>query len=65
MPQLTLTPAAHQAGSRGYRRVTMALYGAGLASSVGIRPLLWVGAVVLVGVGATCAQWLRREPAPI
>ena len=32
MPQLTLTPAAHQAGSRGYRRVTMALYGAGLAS---------------------------------
>lgn len=42
-----------------------AFYGAGLASSVGIRPLLWVGAVVLVGVGATCAQWLRREPAPI
>ena len=28
----TAHPTAHQAGSRGYRRVTVALYGAGLAS---------------------------------
>ena len=42
-----------------------AVYGAGLASSVGIRPLLIVGAGVLVIVGLTCAQWLRREPAPV
>ena len=42
-----------------------AVYGAGLASSVGIRPLLLVGAVVLVGVGMTCAQWLRRDRAPV
>ncbi|MEE6137759.1 MFS transporter [Mycobacterium sp. 050128] len=32
MPQLTATPRAHQAGSRGYRRITAALVGAGLAS---------------------------------
>ncbi|MGO8939323.1 MAG: MFS transporter [Mycobacterium sp.] len=32
MPLLPLAPTAHQAGSRGYRRVTAALYGAGLAS---------------------------------
>ncbi|MEZ0353051.1 MFS transporter [Mycobacterium sp. pR1184] len=32
MPQLTATPSAHQAGSRGYRRITAALVGAGLAS---------------------------------
>jgi predicted MFS family arabinose efflux permease len=40
-----------------------AVYGAGLASSLGIRPLLIVGAAVLVGVGLTCAQWLRRDDA--
>lgn len=40
-----------------------AVYGAGLSSSLGIRPLLLVGAAVLVAVGLTCAQWLRREPA--
>lgn len=39
------------------------VYGAGLSSSVGIRPLLVIGAAVLLGVGLTCAQWLRR-PAP-
>ncbi len=32
MVPLASTPTAHQAGSRGYRRVTAALYGAGLAS---------------------------------
>ena len=32
MPDLASTPTAHRAGSRGYRRVTAALYGAGLAS---------------------------------
>src|SRR5271166_6049788 len=32
MPLLPLAPTAHQAGSRGYLRVTAALYGAGLAS---------------------------------
>ncbi|MGA9676966.1 MAG: MFS transporter [Mycobacterium sp.] len=32
MPPLASAPTAHQAGSRGYRRVTAALYGAGLAS---------------------------------
>ena len=32
MPHLALAPSAYQAGSRGYRRVTGALYGAGLAS---------------------------------
>jgi len=36
------------------------VYGAGLTSSIGIRPVLIVGAFVLVGVGFTCAQWLRR-----
>ncbi|HEY5279089.1 MAG TPA: MFS transporter [Pseudolabrys sp.] len=40
-----------------------AVYGVALTSSLGIRPLLLVGAAVLVGVGLTCAQWLRREPA--
>ena len=35
------------------------VYGAGL-NSIGIRPVLLFGAVVLVGVGFTCAQWLRR-----
>ena len=38
------------------------IYGAGLNSSIGIRPVLLLGAVVLVGVGLTCAQWLRRPP---
>lgn len=32
MVQHPLAPTAHQTGSRGYRRVTAALYGAGLAS---------------------------------
>ena len=32
MPRLAPTPTAHKAGSPGYRRVTAALYGAGLAS---------------------------------
>ena len=32
MPQLASIPTAHKAGSRGYRQVTAALYGAGLAS---------------------------------
>jgi Arabinose efflux permease len=39
------------------------VYGAGLSSDIGIRPVLVVGAFVLVGVGFTCAQWLRR-PSP-
>lgn len=38
------------------------VYGAGLSSGIGIRPVLVVGAFVLVGVGFTCAQWLRRPP---
>lgn len=38
------------------------VYGIGLAS-IGIRPVMVFGAFVLVGVGLTCAQWLRR-PAP-
>ncbi len=32
MPHATSSPTAHRLGSRGYRRVTVALYGAGLAS---------------------------------
>ena len=32
MPQVAASTSAHQAGSRGYLRVTAALYGAGLAS---------------------------------
>jgi YNFM family putative membrane transporter len=32
MPQLASAPSGHQAGTRGYRRLTAALYGAGLAS---------------------------------
>jgi predicted MFS family arabinose efflux permease len=36
------------------------VYGAGLSSSIGIRPVLVVGAVVLFGVGLICAHWLRR-----
>jgi predicted MFS family arabinose efflux permease len=35
------------------------VYGAGL-STVGLNPVLLFGAVVLVGVGLICAQWLRR-----
>ncbi|MGN6572773.1 MAG: MFS transporter [Pseudolabrys sp.] len=38
-----------------------AFYGAGLSSSIGIKPLLLIGAVVLIAVGLTCAQWLRRD----
>jgi predicted MFS family arabinose efflux permease len=40
------------------------VYGAGLSSSIGIRPVLVVGAVVLFGVGLICAHWLRR-PDPV
>jgi MFS transporter, DHA1 family, inner membrane transport protein len=36
-----------------------AIYGAGL-NSIGLSPVFYFGAVVLVGVGLTCAQWLRR-----
>ncbi len=39
------------------------VYGIGLGS-VGIGPVLLVGAAVLVGVGFTCAAWLKR-PATI
>lgn len=35
------------------------VYGVGL-SSIGIRPVMVFGAFVLVGVGLTCAHWLRR-----
>jgi predicted MFS family arabinose efflux permease len=35
------------------------VYGTGL-KTVGLTPLLLFGAAVLVGVGLTCAQWLRR-----
>jgi hypothetical protein len=38
------------------------VYGLGLAS-VGIRPVLIVGAGVLVAVGLICAAWLRRPNA--
>jgi len=40
------------------------VYGLSLAT-IGIRPMLVFGAAVLVGVGWTCAQWLRREPISI
>jgi MFS transporter, YNFM family, putative membrane transport protein len=36
MPQLAAPPTAHQAGTRGYRRITTALYGTGLASFAAI-----------------------------
>jgi predicted MFS family arabinose efflux permease len=39
------------------------IYGIGLRSSIGIRPIMVFGAFVLVGVGFTCAHWLRRKPA--
>jgi predicted MFS family arabinose efflux permease len=39
------------------------IYGIGLRSSIGIRPIMVFGAFVLVGVGLTCAHWLRRKPA--
>jgi DHA1 family inner membrane transport protein len=41
------------------------IYGAG-RSSVGLGPVLLFGAAVLVGVGLTCAHWLRRpEPSAV
>jgi MFS transporter, DHA1 family, inner membrane transport protein len=41
------------------------IYGLGL-NGIGIRPVLVVGAAILLGVGLTCAQWLRRpEPAAV
>jgi len=40
------------------------VYGLSLAT-IGIRPMLVFGAAVLVVVGWTCAQWLRREPISI
>jgi len=36
------------------------VYGAGL-STIGLNSVLWLGAAVLVGVGLTCAHWLRRH----
>lgn len=39
------------------------VYGAGL-STIGLNPVLWLGAGVLVVVGFVCAHWLRR-PAQI
>lgn len=38
------------------------VYGVGIAS-VGIVPVLLLGAAVLLGVGLTCAHWLRRPTA--
>jgi predicted MFS family arabinose efflux permease len=35
------------------------VYGAGL-STIGLNPVLWIGAAVLVAVGFICAHWLRR-----
>ena len=35
------------------------VYGLGL-NSIGLNPVMYVGAVVLVGTGLVCAQWLRR-----
>lgn len=40
------------------------VYGLGL-NSIGIGPVLIFGAAVLVGVGFTCAHWLRRTPAAL
>ena len=40
------------------------VYGLSLAS-IGIRPMLFFGAAVLVGVGWTCAHYLRREPVSV
>jgi len=37
------------------------VYGISL-TTIGIRPMLCFGALVLFGVGLICAQWLRREP---
>jgi predicted MFS family arabinose efflux permease len=39
------------------------VYGMGL-NSIGIGPVLVFGAAVLVGVGFTCAHWLRRDKSP-
>ena len=39
------------------------VYGMGL-NSIGIGPVLVFGAAVLVGVGFTCAHWLRRDKMP-
>jgi predicted MFS family arabinose efflux permease len=40
------------------------VYGISL-TTIGIRPMLCVGSLVLVAVGWTCAQWLRREPVTV
>jgi len=37
------------------------VYGIG-HDTIGIGPVLIFGAVVLAGVGLTCASWLRRKP---
>ncbi len=37
------------------------IYGIGL-NSIGLKPVLVFGALVLAAVGFTCAQWLRRKP---
>jgi len=39
------------------------VYGMGL-NSIGIGPVLVFGAMVVVGVGFTCAHWLRRDKMP-
>ena len=41
------------------------VYGAGLRTTIGITPILVVGAFVLVGVGLTCAHYLRRAPVKV
>jgi predicted MFS family arabinose efflux permease len=38
------------------------VYGTGM-KTVGVTPVLLLGAAVLVGVGFMCAHWLRRKPA--
>jgi len=40
------------------------VYGAGL-TTIGLNPVLWTGAAVLIAVGFTCAQWLRRPEASV
>ena len=35
------------------------IYGLGL-NSIGLNPVMYLGAVVLLGTGLVCAQWLRR-----
>jgi len=39
------------------------IYGVGL-STIGLTPVLLLGAAVLIAVGFTCAQWLRAHHRP-